>query len=94
MRDVEAQLEGLFPTPGLDPDTAVSTRPGADLPRIPGYDVEALLGRRGMGVVERSEPIASRLSGTLARHELGPSTRYRYGDHRCNLPPGDSAAWM
>jgi eukaryotic-like serine/threonine-protein kinase len=42
---VEAQLDALFPTPGLDPE------PGADLPRISGYDVAARLGRGGMGIV-------------------------------------------
>jgi tetratricopeptide (TPR) repeat protein/tRNA A-37 threonylcarbamoyl transferase component Bud32 len=42
---VEAELDALFPTPGRDLD------PGADLPRIPGYEIEALIGRGGMGIV-------------------------------------------
>ena len=45
MRIVEAELDALFPTPGPDSD------PGADLPRIPGYDIEALLRSGGMGIV-------------------------------------------
>src|SRR5215831_13250234 len=53
MRAVEAELDALFPGPGHgpDPDTDPSGHAGGDLPRIPGYEVEALLGRGGMGVV-------------------------------------------
>jgi WD40 repeat protein/predicted Ser/Thr protein kinase len=45
---VQAELDALFPpeptTPALRPEPT-------DLPQIPGYEVEALLGRGGMGVV-------------------------------------------
>jgi serine/threonine-protein kinase len=53
MRLVDAELDALFPTPGATPDTITPApwHPGADLPRISGYDVEALLGRGGVGVV-------------------------------------------
>src|SRR4051794_6756114 len=42
---VEEQLDALFPAPGHDPraHTSPSRHPDTDLPRIPGYEVEALL---------------------------------------------------
>ena len=60
MRIVEAELEALFPTPGPDPaadpgaDAPASLPQGAELPRIPGHEVEAVLGRGGMGVVYKA----------------------------------------
>src|SRR3954464_2957411 len=53
MRMVEAELKILFPTtgPNQDADTPAPGNPAAGLPRIPGYEVEAVLGRGGTGVV-------------------------------------------
>jgi serine/threonine-protein kinase len=50
---VEAELNAMFPTQAVDPgaDTPAPWHPGAELPRIPGYDVKAVLGRGGMGIV-------------------------------------------
>ena len=51
VRLVEAELDARFPVAGTDSDAETSDPwpAGADLPRIPGDEVEALLGRGGHG---------------------------------------------
>jgi tetratricopeptide (TPR) repeat protein len=74
MRIVEAELDALFPMPGPDP--------GADLPRIPGYEVKALLGRGGMGIVYKARHLRLNrfvaLKMLIAGAYAGPHERARF----------------
>src|SRR5205807_4278410 len=79
VRRVVDDLDALFPPPG---EPTPPPFDGAALPRIPGYEVEAVLGRGGMGVVFRAKhlrlnrPVAVKtvLDGGYA----GPRERERF----------------
>jgi serine/threonine-protein kinase len=80
MRHVEAKLEALFPKgPAAVADSAPRPSQGANLPHIPGYEVEGVLGRGGMGVVLKARqvrlnrPVALKMllaGGCAGPHEL------------------------
>jgi serine/threonine-protein kinase len=84
LRIVEAELKALFPTPDSNrvADTPVPGHPAGELPQLPGYQVEAVLGRGGMGVVYRARhlrlnrlvAVKMLLGGTYA----GPQERARF----------------
>jgi serine/threonine-protein kinase len=84
MRRVEAELQALFPShgPHRDADTPPPGNPAAALPRIPGYEVEAVLGRGGMGIVYKARqvrlnrPVALKM--LLAGAYAGPEQRERF----------------
>ncbi len=56
MRAVQAELDALFPVPedGQNAEEFSRHQSDGNLPRIPGYDVEALVGHGGMGVIYRA----------------------------------------
>jgi serine/threonine-protein kinase len=84
MRRVNAELEALFPTPAPDQESAVAIprQPSADLPHIPGYEVETVLGHGGMGVVYKARhKLLNRLVALkmlLAGAYTGPTERERF----------------
>jgi serine/threonine-protein kinase len=83
---IKANLDALFPTPGPNPVADTPTHPsrhaGAEVPRIPGYEVVALLGRGGMGLVYKARHLRLNrfvaLKMLLAGAYAGPHDRARF----------------
>jgi eukaryotic-like serine/threonine-protein kinase len=76
---LEAEVDALFPTPGRTPAAAEPS--DARLLRIPGYEVQAVLGRGGTGIVYKALQLrlnrAVALKVMLARTYAGAHERAR-----------------
>src|SRR6266478_2911185 len=53
-RHVDRMVESMFPSMAAPPILGAQSQPGAPLPEIPGYEVLAVLGRGGHGIVYRA----------------------------------------
>jgi serine/threonine protein kinase len=83
MRRAQAELDALFPPmTECDPRSAASASADTPLPVIPGYEVEAVLGVGGMGVVFRARHLRLKrivaLKMMLAGAYAGPHERERF----------------
>ncbi len=84
IRSLAAQIDELFPEPETirSPQPAGHVGPGGSLPHIPNYEVEAVLGQGGMGIVFRARQLRLNrlvaLKMALAGAYAGPKERERF----------------